>query len=129
MVTFTGSVDAAFVPAYLRLGAVSVEPARTTPAALGRSPLKLVESMAAGTPVVSSAVGERISTLKAGRYGMAGLLVEPNDADALAAGILYVLSSQELAHQLRCAGARRVEDFYWDRLAPIVVRLYEDAAQ
>ncbi len=123
-ITFTGQVDPAEVPSYLRIADVSVEATRTTPVAEGRFPLKILESLAAGVPIVCGAVGDRVPTLRPDDQEEAGLLVEPDDPQALAQGICRVLSSPELADKLRRNGLRRAEDFYWDRLAPAVMQVY-----
>jgi glycosyltransferase involved in cell wall biosynthesis len=123
-VTFVGQVDPADVPSYLRIADLSVEATRSTSVAEGRFPLKVVESLAAGVPVVCGAVGDRIPTLQRKHQENAGLLVEPDDPYALADGICTVLRSPDLADQLRCAGLQRAEDFYWDHLAPAIVQMY-----
>ena len=66
------------------------------------TPLTIVESMLAGTPVVASAVGgipEQIS------HGETGLLVPAEDRDSLAASVVQVLRDRELATRL-AEGAR-----------------------
>lgn len=123
-ITFIGQVDPTDVPSYLRIADLSVEATRSTPVAEGRFPLKVVESLAAGVPVVCGAVGERIPTLQPKHQQAAGLLVEPDNPHALADGICTVLRSPGLADRLRGAGLQRAEDFYWDRLAPAIVQLY-----
>ncbi len=67
---------------------VSVEPVYDDLAARARSPLKILESLAVGTPVVAGDVGDRREMLY---DGQAGLLVKPGDSDALATGILALL--------------------------------------
>ena len=66
--------------------------------------LALAEAMACGVPVVASAVGgvpELVSD------GVSGLLVPPQDPEALAAAILSILESPDLAAGLSTT-ARRV---------------------
>lgn len=60
-------------------------------------PNALLEAMAAGRPVVATAVGGIPGVV---RDGDTGLLVEPNDAGALAAGIRRVIDDRELAQRL-----------------------------
>lgn len=126
-VTFAGPVPGAEVPAYLRIASVSVEPTRDTPVAAARFPLKVLESMAAGTPVVCGNVGERARILRAGTSAAAGLAVAPGDPSALCRGILSVLNRPELAAQFSANGLARSEDFFWDRLAPTVEEMYARA--
>jgi glycosyltransferase involved in cell wall biosynthesis len=68
--------------------------------------LVLVEAMAAGRPVVASAVGP-ISEIVVD--GVTGLLVPPGDPDALAEAIVRLLQDPELAAALGRAGRARVE--------------------
>ena len=84
------------------------------------SPLKIVESLASGVPVVTGDVGDRAEMLT----HAAGVLVRPGDARALADGIAAVLADRPL--QLRLAeGARaRAEAYRWDRLAQVWATTY-----
>lgn len=82
--------------------------------------LVLIESMACGTPVIStdcpSGPGEVITD------GVDGLLVPPRDPEALSDAIVRVLEDRHLADQLRRNGQRRAQDFTVDRS----VRQYEE---
>jgi glycosyltransferase involved in cell wall biosynthesis len=69
-------------------------------------PNVLVEAMAAGVPVVStrmSGIPELIED------GLDGILVEPEDIDALAAAIGRLLDDTALADRLAAAGRRKME--------------------
>ncbi|BCX05795.1 MAG: glycosyl transferase family 1 [Candidatus Roseilinea sp.] len=92
----------------------SVDPVRDTPTMRARSPLKIVESLAAGTPVVTGDVGDRREMLAGGD---AGVLVAPNDVRALADGILCVLSDTWLRAKLQAGALRQREGYRWDGLA------------
>ena len=63
------------------------------------------EALAAGRPVVSSAVGAVAETLRDGRTA---LLVPPGDPDALAAAAISLLSDPDLAERLARAGREDV---------------------
>jgi L-malate glycosyltransferase len=67
----------------------------------------LLESMAAGVPVVATHVG---GTPEVIRDGEQGLLVPPNDPQAIADAILAVLDDPALAARLGAEGRRRVRD-------------------
>lgn len=65
-------------------------------------PYVLLESMIQGVPVIASAVGEVPEVLGNGRFGR---LVEPGNTDALARGILALISQPDEASRL-AEGAR-----------------------
>jgi len=80
---------------YLRRAAVYVQPSRSEP--LG---IAVLEAMAAGRPVVASATGGLIEVVTS----ETGILVPPNDPDALARAILRFLRSPALAEAAGMSG-------------------------
>ncbi|CAB4866903.1 unannotated protein [freshwater metagenome] len=82
----------------------------------------LIEAMAAGTPVVASALDgyRNVAT-----DGVDALLCEPGDVAALAAALRRVLDDAQLAASLRHAGTRRAEDFSMASLAAAYAAIYE----
>lgn len=138
-VTFTGFIEPARVPEYLSRARVGVCPLPTGMSGVSdefTSPLKLLELMAYGVPVVAS---DTAPVRAIAEHGRTALLVAPGDAQALAAGIDTVLSSPELAERLRAAALLRAAEFSWavrarslldflERLAPATPqhRLAED---
>jgi glycosyltransferase involved in cell wall biosynthesis len=82
----------------------------------------LLESMAAGVPVVATRVG---GTPEAVEHGETGLLVAPADPQGLAEAIAGLLRNPELAARLAAAGRRSVrERFGMDRMVHATVQLY-----
>src|SRR4051794_34739374 len=71
------------------------------------SSLAVLEAMAAGIPVVSSAIGGTDEVIEGGR---SGLLVPPGDSDALAAALRRVLGDPGLRTSLAARARERVED-------------------
>jgi glycosyltransferase involved in cell wall biosynthesis len=69
------------------------------------SPLVTLEAMAAGTPIVASAVGGIPDQV---RHGKEGLLVPPGDTGAIGDAILDLLRHPARARRLGEAGRRRV---------------------
>ena len=116
-VLFAGAAPYDLVPCYLALAACSVDPVADDPVARARSPLKIVESLAAGTPVVTGDVGDRAEVL--GRD--AGVLVAPGSAAALADGIVALFEGG--APQASRVQARAA-DYRWDRLAGEWLKVY-----
>ena len=114
-VTFTGSI--ADMPAFYRACDVSCIPSVSEP--FGRT---VIESFAAGTPVVATAVGGIRETV---RDGQTGLLVRYGDGPALADALRQLLSHPEqraaLARAARAdAEARFAESAYKARVAAAV---------
>jgi glycosyltransferase involved in cell wall biosynthesis len=71
------------------------------------SSLAVLEAMAAGIPVVSSAIGGTDELIEDGR---SGLLVPPGDAEALAVALRRVLDDQALRRSLAAQARERVEE-------------------
>ena len=121
---FTGYVPAEDVPGYFSLGTVSVDPIRDDVVARARSPLKVMESLAVGVPVVTADVGDR-------RYmmgdGQPGVIVLPDDSGALAHGLLTVLQDRHTRARMAEAAVLQGERWYWDQLIGDFVRVYADA--
>jgi glycosyltransferase involved in cell wall biosynthesis len=84
----------------------------------------LLESMAAGAPVVATRVG---GTPEALVDGETGLLVAPGDSAGLAASIGTLLDDQALAARLGHAARRRIADhFSVERMVRATEQLYLD---
>jgi glycosyltransferase involved in cell wall biosynthesis len=79
----------------------------------------LLEAMAAGKPIVASRAAAIPETAPH------AVLVEPDNADALAAGIEALFRSSEARESQAAAGTRWVERFD----APVVARLFLDTVE
>lgn len=69
--------------------------------------LTLLEAMAAGKPVVATAVGGNPEVVEEGKTG---LLVSVSDAEQMAQAILRIAHDQNLAESFGTAGRKRVEE-------------------
>ena len=77
--------------------------------------IAIVEASACGLPVVGGRAG---GVPDAVRDGETGILVDPDDAAAVAHGITRLLDDVELRRRMGAAGRRAVETYYnWDRVA------------
>src|SRR5215207_5011088 len=86
------------------------------------SPLIVLEAMAAGVPVVASAVGGIPDQV---RHGEEGLLVPPDDPDALAETLGTLLRNPTRARRLGEAGRRRAgNEFCHDTLVRRIEAIY-----
>jgi glycosyltransferase involved in cell wall biosynthesis len=77
-----------------------------------------------GRPVVSSAVGDLPEVIE---DRVTGLLVEPDDADGLAAALVELLRNPSLAATLGAAGEQRVNDAWTTAAARVCDALAEAA--
>jgi glycosyltransferase involved in cell wall biosynthesis len=118
-VRFLGHVPDERIPLYYRLGEVSVDPRRASLAAQSSLSLKLVESIVAGVPCVTTDVGDRRNIV-----GAAGIAVAPGDAQALAKGILSILGDAERAERMRAAAFQMRESLFWDSRVSTFAGIY-----
>jgi glycosyltransferase involved in cell wall biosynthesis len=93
---FVGRVNPDEIPSLLSLADVSVDPVYDNKIAKARWPVKIMESIALGIPVVTGDVGDREEILG----GKAGILVSPGSVDALANGLETVLIDSSLRKNL-----------------------------
>jgi glycosyltransferase involved in cell wall biosynthesis len=82
--------------------------------------IPLLEAMACGTPVVTSAGGATEETA-----GGAAVLVDPRDPSAIAAGIEAAVARRD---ELRRRGLERARAFGWAEIAAKTWAVYEEAA-
>jgi glycosyltransferase involved in cell wall biosynthesis len=84
----------------------------------------ILEALAAGRPVVATRVGGIPEIV---RDGETGLLVPPEDPEALAGAIVRMLSDSALASRLGAGGAKLVrEHFTLDRMVEGNERVYRE---
>jgi glycosyltransferase involved in cell wall biosynthesis len=88
-------------------------------------PHGVVESLAVGTPVLATRAGGVAEVVEDGRNG---LLVEPGDADALAAAIRRYFADDDLRARLRAAAAPSVADYAPERVYARLEAILHDAA-
>ncbi len=81
----------------------------------------LLESMAAGTPIVCSDIHGYKGVVRRGREG---ILVPPRRPKALAAGIAKVLGDDDLRAEMAVNGEARAEQFSWERVTERVDDYY-----
>jgi 2-deoxystreptamine N-acetyl-D-glucosaminyltransferase/2-deoxystreptamine glucosyltransferase len=83
------------------------------------------EAMAAGRPVVASAVGGLLDLVVDGETG---LLVPPGNVGALRAALERLLDDVELRRRMGEAGRERIrEHFTWPAVTDLTIQAYEDA--
>jgi glycosyltransferase involved in cell wall biosynthesis len=108
LVTFTGAVPHDSVKSYLQCATIFCMPFRRTPSGDQDSlSLVLMEAMATGVPVISTRLGAIPEIIDDGENG---ILVEPEDVDALAGAVKRLTESLELQELYRAAARRKVEE-------------------
>jgi len=123
-ITFTGLVPPADVAGCLSKADIFV---LSNPASVisshATSPLKLFEYMAAGKAIVASnlpAIAEILTN------DINAVLVEPGDAEALAAGIRTLAADADLRNRLGDAARRDVAEYSWKRRAERLEALFTE---
>jgi glycosyltransferase involved in cell wall biosynthesis len=119
-VTFAGRLDRQAVADALRASAVSINPSR-----VDNTPNSVLEALASGVPVVSTAVGGVPFIV---RDGETALLVPPGDAQAMADAVLRVLADADLSQRLAQAGLREARRYAWPHVAPVLAEVYRRVA-
>jgi glycosyltransferase involved in cell wall biosynthesis len=84
--------------------------------------LPVLEAMACGTPVVTSCASSMPEVV-----GDAGVLINPERHEDIAAGIRRVLEDPDLECWLREAGPARAALFTWERTASQTIEVYKQA--
>jgi glycosyltransferase involved in cell wall biosynthesis len=86
--------------------------------------LPILEAMALGTPVVTSAFGAMAEVA-----GDAAELVDPYSVESIRVGLERVVSNQNRRDVLRERGLRRAAQFSWTNTARKTLAVYADAAR
>lgn len=121
-VEYVGFVEPETLPAYFAQADVAIYPFDDTLVNRAKCPVKLLELLAAGTPVVAEAVGQNREYI---RHAETGWLVEPGDAAAFADAVTRLLEDAQLRERLGQAAARDArERFAWERLVETIERAY-----
>ncbi len=82
--------------------------------------LPVLESMACGTPVVTSNTSSLPEVA-----GDAALLVDPYNVEEIAGAMQLILSDVEFAIDLRSRGLERAKKFTWEKTASQTIAVYE----
>jgi glycosyltransferase involved in cell wall biosynthesis len=120
---FPGFVERAELPRYYREADVFCSPAQYE----GGVANVYIEAMACGCPVVASTAG---GGPEAVADGETGLLVPPNDVDAVVRALDRILADAPLRARMGRAGRQRVDDYFsMDKYILRVLAVYEKAIE
>lgn len=116
---FPDWIDQQDLPAVYSLAGLFLYPSN-----LEAFPIPLTEAMACGTPIITSRVNgpEEI-------VGDAAVLVDPQNAAAIAGAITHVLADGDLQSSLAQKGLARATQFTWDTCAQQTLELLESLAK
>jgi glycosyltransferase involved in cell wall biosynthesis len=117
-VLFTGYVSEDTLPALYAGALAAVYPSLYE--GFGLPPL---EAMACGTPVVTSACTSLPEVV-----GDGALLVDPEDVESIAEGLVRIVSGESLRRSLKEAGLRRAAAFTWENTAQRTLSLLLEQA-
>src|SRR5262249_46220522 len=118
-VTFAGRVDNDQIAALYRSASIFLNPSR-----VDNMPISLLEAMASGVPIVSTAVGGIPFLVE---DGTTALLVHPGDPSAMAEAALRLLADDALADRLVAAGVAAAQAHTWERVRPQLLDAYARA--
>lgn len=119
---YAGLVPAEDLPAHFAQADVALYPFDDTLLNRTKCPVKLLDLLAAGVPVIADAVGQVAESI---RPGETGLLVPPGDDAAFIEAVTSLLRDAPLRQSLGEHAARDArERFAWETLAPIAEAAY-----
>lgn len=124
---YAGWVPAGDLPGQFARADVALYPFDDTLINRTKCPVKLLDLLAAGIPVVGEAVGQVAETLapQGVEASAAGVLIPSGDEGAFVAAVLALLQDDERRRRMGMQAAQTArERFSWDRLAEIAEAAY-----
>lgn len=122
---YAGLVAPEALPAYFARSDVALYPFDDTLLNRTKCPVKLLDLLAAGVPVVAEAVGQIVENV---RHGETGLLAPPGDDAAFVEAVVTLLRDAGLRRSMGAWAARDVrERFAWAQLAEVAEAAYRYA--
>jgi glycosyltransferase involved in cell wall biosynthesis len=123
-ILFTGKVPYEEIKYYLSAADVLALPMEDSIHDYARFPIRLGDYLASGRPIVSNAVGELRRILV---QNQAGLVVDVNDLDGFAEGILALLDDKERANRYGANAYRTArEEMDWRLIARDMIGVYKE---
>lgn len=117
-VHWVGRLDRAQMADLYRNADLSLNPSRAD-----NMPNSVLESLASGVPVASTNVGGVPFLLE---HRRTGLLVPPDQPQAMADAVVELLGDSTFYCQLQQAGLAEVQRYTWPRLAPVLAAVYRN---
>ncbi len=120
-VRFLGRIPHAEILCYYAAADLSVDPVLADETAAARSPLKLYESLAVGTPVLTGAVGDRCDLLQE----CPSMLVPAGDASALGLRMAHLLLDEPRRAAAQAWAREQQKQFLWESRIDTFVKVYD----
>lgn len=119
-IIFTGYVKREDIPKHIATADVAIASFEKNKITECKSPLKIVEYLASGKPIVASDVGEVKRMV-----GDAGILVEPGNSEKIADAVLEILKNKKLKKTLEIKARKQAEKkFTWEITANNLLKAY-----
>ncbi len=119
---YTGLGTPDNLPHYFTQADLAIYPFDDTLVNRTKCPVKLLDLLAAGVPVVADAVGQITEVLK---NGISGFLIPPGDDDTFAAAVVSLIRDNAQRHAMSVQAGRDMrERFSWEKLAIIAENAY-----
>ena len=122
-ITLTGKVSPDEVPYYIGGIDIFIIPRPSTSETETAVPLKVLEAMAAGKPIVATRVGGLTELIE---DGVSGILTTPGDSGQLADKILRLLDDDALRKEIGDNARQKVKEFDWERSSMKLLSLYNE---
>lgn len=119
-VSFVGRLDNDHIDELYRRADVMLNPS-----VIDNMPISILEALASGVPVVSTAVGGVPFIVE---HGRTALLVPARDAEAMARAVLEILSDRALAARLVNQGRESVQQYSWQNVRAHWLQIYGEIA-
>lgn len=119
-VSFVGRLDNDHIDELYRRADVMLNPS-----VIDNMPISILEALASGVPVVSTAVGGVPFIVEDGRTA---LLVPPRDAEAMAHAVLKILGDRAFAARLVSQGRESVQQYSWQNVRAQWLVIYREIA-
>jgi glycosyltransferase involved in cell wall biosynthesis len=117
-----GWVEMSRLRAFFSAADVAIYPFDDTLINRTKCPVKLIDLLAAGVPVVAEAVGQLREYIQNNETGM---LVSPGEEEEFARSVIELLDDADKRARLgACAAAKMARDYGWEKLAERVEGVY-----
>ena len=126
-IIFVNEVSHDSMPGYISLADIAIGPLTTLPITIGTLPIKVLEYMACGKPVVACYNGFSRDLI---RDGHNGTLITPGNVKELSSAIVSLLKDDNLAKYIGMNARKRIENFHdWDVIIETLNRLLGNLAK